>query len=82
MFWLIKDLELERITLREWPRDSYFESEKHQDFSNADIGTLLNVIMQYRPLDRPRAIDILNHVWFDHQRENTKSCNYLVDVQG
>ncbi|MCJ1425254.1 hypothetical protein MMC29_003142 [Sticta canariensis] len=63
----IEDLESERVTLCDWLHETYFDDDKKQYFSKADIdtlGTLLQSVMQYRPSDRPRASDLLNHTWF------------------
>ncbi|KAL2044425.1 hypothetical protein N7G274_003130 [Stereocaulon virgatum] len=62
-----EDLESERVTLRDWLHETYFDDDRKQDFSRADIdslGTLLQSVMQYYPSDRPRASDLLNHTWF------------------
>ncbi|KAL2038391.1 hypothetical protein N7G274_008730 [Stereocaulon virgatum] len=62
-----EDLESERVTLRDWLHETYFDDDKKQDFSKADIDsldTLLQSVMQYYPSDRPRASDLLNHTWF------------------
>lgn len=59
--------EYKRITLRDWLHETYFDNDKKQYFSKAAIdalGTLLQLVMQYRPSDRPRASDLLNQTWF------------------
>ena len=45
----------------------------YADFSKAyfsktvidSVGQLLQLMMQYRPSDRPSATEILSHAWFD-----------------
>ncbi|KAL2054438.1 hypothetical protein ABVK25_005186 [Lepraria finkii] len=62
-----EDFKSERVTLCDWLHETYFDDDKKQYFSKADIdtlGTLLQLLMQYRPSDRPRASDLLNHTWF------------------
>ena len=63
------DLKSERVSLCEWLHETYFEDGKKHYFSEANIdtlGALLQSVMQYRPSDRPRASDLLNHNWFQH----------------
>ena len=64
---LLEVLETERVTLRDWLHETYSDNDKRRYFSKVDIdalGALLNSVMQYRPSDRPRAPDLLNHTWF------------------
>ncbi|KAL2041156.1 hypothetical protein N7G274_006100 [Stereocaulon virgatum] len=62
--------ESEQVTLHDWLHETHFEDDKKQCFSKAEIdtlGTLLQLMMQYRPSDRPKASDLLNYTWFQRK---------------
>ncbi|KAL9638914.1 MAG: hypothetical protein Q9164_001255 [Protoblastenia rupestris] len=57
----------EQITLRNWLRETYFDEGKTSYFSETDIdraGTMLQSLLRYRPSDRPRLSELLDHSWF------------------
>lgn len=58
---------MDGVTLTDWLRETYFDDQKRTYFSEKDIeavGGLLQSMMQYRPSNRPRASQLLNHKWF------------------
>ncbi len=70
--WFLRsdDPEFDRVTLKDWLQETYFEDDKKPYFSGSDIdalGTLLESVLQYRPPDRPRASDLLSHSWFQRK---------------
>ena len=70
-FKFIEDLEIRPCSLVEWLHETYFDNEKNTYFTEAEIqaaGDLLQSMMQYRPSNRPRASQLLNHRWFRNNR--------------
>ena len=70
-FKFIEDLEIRPCSLVEWLHETYFDDEKNIYFTEAEIqaaGDLLQSMMQYRPSNRPRASQLLNHRWFRNNR--------------
>ena len=65
-----EDLEIPPMTITEWLHETYYDDdEKSPHFSKKDVeatGALLSSMMQYRPADRPRASELQNHSWFQH----------------
>ncbi len=56
--------------MSDWLHETYFEDDKKAYFSKEDIevaGALLQLIMQFRPSDRPRVFELLNHPWLQHK---------------
>ncbi|KAK0506878.1 hypothetical protein JMJ35_010578 [Cladonia borealis] len=65
------DLGIERCSLAEWLHQTYFDDEKTICFTKAEIqaaGDLLQSMLQYRPSNRPRASELLEHRWFRDSR--------------
>lgn len=61
------DAALDPVTLADWLHDTYFDGEKKVRFAEAQIevvGELLQWMMRYRPGDRPKISEVLEHDWF------------------
>ncbi|KAI9719395.1 MAG: hypothetical protein M1812_003466 [Candelaria pacifica] len=59
-------LEYDDDPLERWFQESYFQEPRVPDLSQSDItsaGALLQLIMKYRPSDRPSVASLLDHPW-------------------
>ncbi|KAL8908794.1 MAG: hypothetical protein Q9171_005294 [Xanthocarpia ochracea] len=65
--------DYDRVTLADWLHETYFDDGKKVEFTEEHIGLfgeLLQLIMQYRPSDRPSVSELLKH-----PRRDGRGCN-------
>lgn len=75
------DLELETMysgspaeisgpTLQEWLEEMYFDGERKENFTNADIvklGRIIGKLLLFEPSTRASAREIMNDPWFRNE---------------